>query len=309
MGTLRHTTSGALCFLESEHIVGRSPRAGLTLDRTYVSAQHARIRWAGDAWELRDLGSRNGTFANGAHLEPGQAFRLAVGHQLAFGRATESWVVIDDSPPRVMAVPLEEPSEPLFAEGEILPLPSQDDPRATLFHGANGTWHLEREDAIVPLISGQVIEVAGRRFRFSCPDAIADTSTVEWPHRGVTSLADIRLEFQVSQDEEHVEIFASFGKERQVVGARSHNYLLLTLARKRLEDAAAGVPDAACGWMYREELVDGLRISTEQLNLDVFRIRRHFVRFGVVDPAGVVERRPVTKQLRIGVRSLHIERV
>jgi FHA domain len=309
VGTLRHTATGTLCFLESEHVVGRSPRTAMLLDGSYVSAQHAQIRWVGDTWELRDLASRNGTFANGIRLEAGQAVKLGAGHNVAFGRATDTWELIDDSPPRVMVVPLDGASDPIFADGEILPLPSQDDPTVTLFHGANGIWNLEREDAIVPLVSLQVFEVAGRLFRFSSPHALADTSTLDWPHRGAVSLADVRLEFRVSHDEEYVEIYASVGKERHDVGTRSHNYLLLTLARQRLKDAESGVPDTACGWMDREDLVDGLRISTEQLNLDVFRIRKSFLRLGVVDPAAAVQRRPVTKQLRIGVSSLHIERI
>src|SRR6185295_2573336 len=79
MGRLVRTTTGEQCHLESEHLVGRSPRAALQLDSSFVSSQHATIRWVGDGWELKDLGSRNGTAVDGAPVPAGQAVRLHAG--------------------------------------------------------------------------------------------------------------------------------------------------------------------------------------------------------------------------------------
>jgi FHA domain-containing protein len=309
MGLLRQSISGAISVLETEHVIGRSPRAALQLDKVYVSAQHASVRWVDNGWEVKDLGSRNGTFVNDVLIHAGHAFRLARHDRVSFGRAEETWELADDSPPRVMVVPLDSPHEPIFADGDILPLPSHDDPKATVFHGTDGVWHLEREDEIVPLVSDQVFEVFARRFRFSCPDVVAETSTVDWPERETISLSHVRLEFRVSRDEEHVEIHADLGKERRDFGSRGHNYLLLVLARQRLADAVQDFQSTACGWTYQDELVDALRISPERLNIDIFRIRKQFASFGVSDAAGIVERRPRTKQLRIGVGSLAIQTI
>jgi hypothetical protein len=307
MGLLRQTDNGALSVLEAEHVVGRSPRSALVLDLSYVSAQHAQIRWIGNGWELKDLGSRNGTFVNEAPIQAGQAVKLLVGSRVAFGRTAETWELIDESPPGIVVVPLDGPYEPLFPEGDILPLPSQEDPKVTVFRGADGMWRLEREDEIVPLVSHQVFEASGRRFRFSCPNMLAETSTIDWPQPGNLALDGLRLEFRVSKDEEHVEIYAHFGRDRVDVGTRGHNYILLILARQRLADVADGQPTSGCGWMYQDDLMSALRFSPDRLNIDVFRIRKQFARLGVSDPASVVERRPRTKQLRIGVSSLTVQ--
>ena len=58
--------------------------------------------------------------------------------------------------------------------------------------------------------------------------------------------------------------------------------------------------------MYQEDLLDALRVTATQLNIDVFRIRQHFARAGLHDSLNVVERRPRTKQLRIGTGALEV---
>jgi hypothetical protein len=50
-------------------------------------------------------------------------------------------------------------------------------------------------------------------------------------------------------------------------------------------------------------------LDREQLNLDVFRIRKQFALAGVRDAPSIIERRSGTGQLRIGVQRLSIERV
>jgi hypothetical protein len=90
---------------------------------------------------------------------------------------------------------------------------------------------------------------------------------------------------------------------------RGHNYLLVTLARHRLKDAAAGLPEAECGWIYQDDFAQDPMMMSPQLNLDVHRIRRQFAAAGVQDAANVVERRPRTRQLRIGTGRLSVTRL
>jgi hypothetical protein len=112
--------------------------------------------------------------------------------------------------------------------------------------------------------------------------------------------------FSVSRDEEHVHLHTTCGGSSFDMGARSHNYLLLTLARRRLEDAKEGTGDTACGWIYQEDLAHDPTMAPPQLNIDVFRIRKQFAAVGVVDAANIIERRPRTRQLRIGTGLLAV---
>jgi hypothetical protein len=92
------------------------------------------------------------------------------------------------------------------------------------------------------------------------------------------------------------------------LGSRSLNYLLLTLARQRLADRAAGLPEASCGWMDKEQLADGFKMTPQQVDGEVFRIRKHFSQHGLAEASTVIERRPRTKQIRVGVAALVVER-
>jgi hypothetical protein len=117
----------------------------------------------------------------------------------------------------------------------------------------------------------------------------------------------VRLRFAVSRDEEHVELVVDWPSSRRDLGSRIHNYILLTLARHRLADASAGIPGSACGWVYQDELMRELGTSGTQLNVDIFRIRKQFATLDLSESAAIVERRPRTKQLRIGVANLLVE--
>ncbi len=104
----------------------------------------------------------------------------------------------------------------------------------------------------------------------------------------------------MSRDEEFVELQLRAGGRTIDVGARAFNYMLLTLARRRIQDTKEGVPDSSCGWVYTEDLARALRVPEANVNLDVFRIRKSLEALGVAGAANIIERRPPTRQLRIG---------
>ena len=302
MALLRNKRSGRGWVPEPDAVVGRSPRCALHLDEGYVSAQQAGLRWSGEAWELRDLGSRNGTRVDGQQLQPGVGFPLRRGAVIRFGNEQQEWLLEDDAPPRPMIAPLAG-GDPTFLEGELMGVPSADDPQATIYRGSDGRWVLERADASSMILdNGSVFETEGLRWRLVCPDFIANTTTAHQP----LHVHELRLQFGVSRDEEHVELVATLGEKRFDLGSRGHNYLLLTLARRRLEDARAGLPDTSCGWVYQDDLGRDLDIAVVQLNIDVFRIRKQIAGLGLSDAPNIIERRPRVKQLRIGVGGLEI---
>ncbi len=67
------------------NIIGRGSQSGIVLTDAGVSRRHCRVRFAGDALLVQDLGSRNGTLVNGRKID--QEVRLADGDLLVLGEA------------------------------------------------------------------------------------------------------------------------------------------------------------------------------------------------------------------------------
>jgi pSer/pThr/pTyr-binding forkhead associated (FHA) protein len=63
--------------------IGRAPTATVVVADPQVSRLHARIDAAGDVLEIRDLGSRNGTFVNAQPIDGPTA--LVAGDEIALG--------------------------------------------------------------------------------------------------------------------------------------------------------------------------------------------------------------------------------
>jgi hypothetical protein len=120
---------------------------------------------------------------------------------------------------------------------------------------------------------------------------------------------DLRLEFLVSRDEEHVRLIAIRGRLAFDLGARSHHYLLLTLARRQIADIAQGIDEMSAGWLHLDEFGHDPAMASARLNLDVFRIRQQLRPLGLADATDIVERRPRARQIRIGVGRNSIRRV
>ena len=62
MGRLRAQDPEREIELPTRCLVGRAPACDLVLDGKTVSGHHAVVEWNGTAWEVQDLGSRNGTY-------------------------------------------------------------------------------------------------------------------------------------------------------------------------------------------------------------------------------------------------------
>jgi hypothetical protein len=304
MAELRRTDGTRSCLLMTEHLVGRGPQCALRLVGGYVSTQHALIRWDGHAWELLDRGSRNGTQLNGMPIEPGRAHRLLKDAVLTFGHTDERWALVDAGEPQTMAVALDT-GQALLGTSGLIGLPSSKSPECTLYLDQDGAWKVEQANGEVELvIDGQIIDCAGQQFRFCCPTSNSATETLSVAKHAT----EPTLHFAVSSDEDFVELTLEYPERRVALGSRSHNYLMLTLARQRLADRAANLPEASCGWMDKDQLAGGFKMTPQQVDGEVFRIRRHFTQHGLAESTTIIERRPRTKQIRVGLAQLRIER-
>ncbi|MFT4621424.1 MAG: hypothetical protein ACI8PZ_000076 [Myxococcota bacterium] len=282
-------------------VVGRSRRSDLTLPNPRVSGSHAAIRWSGDRWTVRDLGSRNGTWVNGARLAPGEEASLVEGARIGFGRPEGEWTLIDSGPPVAHAVCGD---RVVVADGEgSLGIPP-DDPAAWVYR-VGAAWRLEREGDVHDARDGDAIVVGEHTWRLALPEPLGSTLA-----QGATpaALCDVVLVFHVSSDEEHVELEVQRGAAVDKFKHRAHHYLLLTLARLRAEEHAAGVDEADAGWVYQDDLSHQLRLGTNGLYQQIHRSRRQLRGVGVGDSERVVERRSGSGQLRIGTANVEFHK-
>ena len=147
-------------------------------------------------------------------------------------------------------------------------------------------------------IEQECLVVRGQSWRLSLPRTWKQT----WESEQVNPLG---LRFEVSRDEEYIRL--SLLSRKQEMAARSHHYMLLLLARARLADRDAGLPPGAAGWLYTEQLCQMLQKDVHQVNVAVHRARRQFSELDVVGANRVIERRRLTRQLRIGIEQLVVE--
>lgn len=283
-------------------LIGRSRGCDLVLDSRDVSSEHAVLQWSATHWEVRDIGSRNGTFVGEARLAPGARVALAVGARLQFGRESPPWVLVDAAPPRLMAVALVGGVRRI-GEGGYLLLPHAEAPLAAIYAQSEGRWQIEQVGTTRTVEDREVVE-AGGPWRIHVPSAAAGT----WEAAlDVALVSRLRLRFAYRRDEEYIELVAWAGERRIDLQARVTHYPLLLLARRRLADQQAGVPEPEQGWLRQDDLLTMLRMKEDHLGVYIHRARAQLARAGVADAALLVERRQGTRLLRIGVGAIELE--
>jgi hypothetical protein len=302
MAVLKRIVSGEEHDLASRHVVGRSPGSHLVLDNRLVSITHAELLWNGSAWELRDLGSRNGTFVGARRLDAGERVTIQRGARLAFGDAAEVFELIDDGPPCAVAIC----SDGRRQRGEdgLLILPDAERPVRTIFESGGGNWVVESSDGKRQLIAhGDRVRVEGLFWRIELPVISELTWQPEWQ----MALHRVTMQIAVSRDEEQVDISLLQDGRTVKLPARTHNYLLFVLARARLADRARSeVPEAEAGWMNLDDLLDMLRMNDNTLNVAICRARKDLAQAEVLHAAELIERQPTQRRLRLGVRNIEI---
>jgi hypothetical protein len=267
-----------------------------------VSKEHAVLFFANGVWVVKDLGSRNGTWANGTRLEPGSSVPIGKESVIQFGDVRA--VLTCDSAP-TLCVRDESSGECIVADGGLLTLPNEENPSASAYEASPGNWVVELDDRAQTVQDGDTFYLEGRRFLAKVPSADAPRafqSTV----RSLPSilLAAATLHIRVSQDEESIETsLVQFGAPVRVPPRATHQ-VLLALARQRLADRAEGVDEAEQGWIYSDELAKALAYDRERVNVDIHRLRQQFSALGVLDAARLIERRPTTRQLRLGLANI-----
>ena len=315
MAVLVHLATGERHSLQSEHLIGRGNACHLQLDNQLASSAHAELRWIGTAWELRDLGSRNGTFIDGERLDKGDERVLARGMLLAFGEPEDRWELADDSPPKAHAQ--NDAGIRREAEAGIIILPDPDNPEKTVFD-RHGQWIVESADGTQrPIDDGEIVTTASETWTVHLPVAREHTLGRDEVQ---PFLRDVTLKFTVSRDQETIEMRVVHPGGAIDMPSRVYMELLLRLAEDRLADQkTSDVASADQGWIFVSVTMSKLGIPDDVggrnlLSQHIFQARKQLADAGVVDAADIVQRRKTiatdgahrVSQIRIGARKLEI---
>ncbi len=271
MAILENNITGERINLRSHHVFGRR-KAGTdtVLSSRDISQVHASIRWEGDSWSILDH-SRNGTWIDGHRLNT-NSVHLKKGNTIRFGGAEQSsWKIKELSAPATVLVPMQQ-DLPVIELTRFHVLPNDDNPEISIYASDSGQWICESEQGSVPLSDGDIVRHQDKIWRFNCAGVV--DSTMEAVTPSYTSLNDIMFKFRVSLDEEHVFVEIQRDDRSIELGERAHHYMLLTLARKRLEDARTGADPDSHGWVELEDLAKMLGMEHSHLNIQIFRVRK-----------------------------------
>lgn len=264
-------------------LVGRSPSCALRLDKKYVSGEHATLAWTGWAWEVRDLGSRNGTFVDGNRIEPGNPVPLHPGSRIAFGDPEEVFELVDAEPPGALATEIQS-GKLTFGRNNLLVLPAESEPEISIYQDSMGVWVMEGHDGEISQVVDQgIVTAGGRSWRLQLPFVTEGTPLVDMR----PTLDTVSIRFGVSRNEEEVELTVIHRGVEIPLEPREHGYVLLTLARARLEDSHLA-PDQR-GWRDRERLQKMLRMDANALNVAIHRARQQMLAAGIDGGAGIVQ--------------------
>lgn len=298
MGILEQTESGRRYSLGSRCLLGRHPACDVTLEDARISGEHASLHWRGEGWELRDLGSRNGTFVAGRKLGAGERVVLKAGQHFLLGPGGICFQLLDPGPPAARARHVAR-QEVLELSGSLLLLPDDETPLASLFLDEGGRWVLETGHEQRYVVDQERLRLGEEEWLLELP-----TVTTETLDGGVPGIEGIHLKIGVSRDEEHVVVTVVHGTQHKVLAPRSYHYLLATLARLRLKDC--GQPESDQGWVDRGTLCRMLATDDNKLNVDIHRVRKQLSALGIQGAAGVVERRPGSGLVRLGIQSVEV---
>lgn len=289
--------------LPARAIVGRTALAGLRLEHSSVSREHAVLEWYRGRWRVRDLGSRNGTRINGEVC--GDSFHeLAEGDVVVFGDGDECWTLVDETPPPPAAV-AEAPTLRM-GEGQLLLLPSPANPVLAIEATSEG-WICDDGEEVKELDGGETLDAGGRRWSLLLPVPSGDPTTLvagAAPH-----IEELTAVFELDRTEEYIRLAFEHEGGRLEMAPRAHDELLLLLARERMRDVTENdLGESEAGWIDSLELGERLGLSPERLNVHVFRARRALATSGVVEADRIVERRARSRRVRFGVPTIRIER-
>src|SRR5678816_2983077 len=130
---------------DGEYIIGRRSDCQIFVPDMRVSRQHARLWKDGEAWQIEDLGSNNGTFINGAKVQTATPLRH------------DDEILIANNRIRVEARDTQPDPNPRFPEGNAVTIVEVNSP-SSLIHPRDDSG-----SGRIPIVSSGMMSVADQR--------------------------------------------------------------------------------------------------------------------------------------------------
>lgn len=302
MATLKNMRTQEIITLNVNHTFGRDPATNVTaLSSPKASRNHATIAWDGENWRIKDA-STNGTFVNNNPINTGIYLELHINVSMQFGGNTEEiWQVMELSPPVTGLQPLVE-GLTFIPLHDVVVLPTQNQ-NIMVYLSDHGEWMCEENDATYTLHPGDKVGQGQQFWQFvegrPCTTTAANDASPP-PN-------DIKFRFNASQNEEHVSLSLIVDNKNIDMGERNHHYLLLLLARQRIEDAEKGLAPYEQGWIDKSLLIKMTGIIEQHINIQIYRFRKQVASLMPHSTTlhQVIERRP--GELRFAYSDIVIE--
>ncbi len=272
MAIIKNNQTGEIVYLNTQHTFGRNRNIANTyLSGQDVSQSHALISWRGSDWYLQDY-SRNGTLVNGEYIN-NTTVKLAKGNAIQFGEQESSlWKLIDVGSPSSYLRPLDMNDE-IIELSSCYAFPNEEKPEA-LIYPEDDVWKIEKHGRPVALVHDHTYTINDKEYVFVENNVLEDT--MDNGH----IVNNAYYQFTLSSDEEHIHIKIVTQNQEVDLGERVHNYMLLALVRKKLQDSQNGLVDIDQGWMAIEDLLDDMskefrkELDVYYLNLKIYRLRK-----------------------------------
>lgn len=273
MARLRNITTGKTLQLKSNHVFGRSSSNVDTIfDDKRISQIHASIRFEKQGWRVIDH-SRNGTRINGRRINSANGKQVSRLDKIDFLNDHEcTWQLDDDSPPETFLEAISANVCDITLQHMTL-LPNENKPAALLYKLSELKWVFSLDDKEQLLNDGDLISLNDdKTWRLHIEHPIQQTQDIEQEKN--IYINNCCFEFTVSADEEHTTLTIHINNTQIHLGERIYHYILLTLARKKLEDFERGIQEESQGWINVEELLRLLRVDCYYLNTQIYRLRK-----------------------------------
>ncbi|CCQ11754.1 FHA domain containing protein [Pseudoalteromonas luteoviolacea B = ATCC 29581] len=262
-------------YLKSYHTIGRQKVSVDTIiDKPTISRHHAIIELTDGKWLLRDV-STNGVWLNDKKIDKNLNYTLSINDKIDFANLGDNSFVVGNLETNCRYLISQSSPQQVIEIDDQTVIPNEQDPSHIIYHDKIiNYWFFEdlNTNDRQALFDGGMVRALGTQWLYICSTEHQATEIMKTD----IDVAPCSMKFNVSQDEENTQLSLLVNNIEYDLGTRTHHYLLLLLARRRIEDKEANIESSLQGWQYREQIAKDLGIQMNHMNIMLHRARKQF---------------------------------